>query len=171
MGLDRYITELLDILKREIRSFNAVIELLILEEKCLVMCDTAGLSEVVGKQSDVLSSIACLEKSRMDILERIAAETGRDAAQLTVTEVSRLSGNAYRKEFTETAEILGHIHEDMKRKKVSNTLLVRQGIMMVENDIRMILNACGRGDRKKGGYTSAAGRQGNSGSVYLDGKA
>ncbi len=170
LGIDGYISALLDILRMEIRSFNAVIELLILEEKCLILCDSAGLAEVVGRQSDLISSIACLEKSRMDILERIAVESGKDANELTVAALSRLAGDARRKELTETAEILAHIHEDMKRKKISNSLLIRQGVMMVENDIRLIMSVCGRKEGKESMYTSSAGKRKNPGNFYLDGK-
>ena len=45
MGVERYVTELTDVLKMEVRSFNAVIELLILEEKSLVAFDTARAGE------------------------------------------------------------------------------------------------------------------------------
>lgn len=170
MGLDRHVSALLDILRMEIRSFNAMTELLILEEKCLVTSDTPSLSDVVGRQSDVLSSIACLEKSRVEIIGRIARETGRENAALTISEIARMTGEPLRKELVETADILSGIHGDMKRKKASNTLLVRQGMMMVENDMRLVLSLCGRNIRKQEGYTSSAGRDNRLGSVYLDGK-
>lgn len=170
MGLDRHISTLLDILKMEIRSFNAIMELLILEERSLVACDSPGLAEVVERQSDLLTSIACLEKSRLEVLERIAGEIGRDVGELTISRLARLAGEPWRKELHETAEILSHVYDDMRRKKTSNTLLIRQGIVMVENDIRVILKACGRGGGKRPVYTASAGRDDISGSVYLDGK-
>ena len=81
MGLDRHISELVDILKMEIRSFNTINELLILEEKALISCDSPALADITGRQGDVLSSVACLEKSRLEVIEHIALETGREARE------------------------------------------------------------------------------------------
>ncbi len=170
MGLDRHIPALLDILKVEIRSFSAVIELLILEERCLVACDSSGLADLVERQADILNSIACLEKSRVGVLERISEETGMAVSELTISRLSRLAAESWRKELHEVSEILSRLYEDMNRKKASNALLIRQGMMMVENDIRTIIAVCGRGAGKRSGYTSSAGRDDAAGSIYLDGK-
>jgi hypothetical protein len=170
VGLDKYITELVDILKREIRSYNAVIELLILEEKNLVACDTASLSEVVERQGDLFTSIACLEKSRTGLLVKIAGILGRDPQTLTVTRLSALVADPLRKELLEAGLVLASIYENTRRKKSSNTMLIRQGIMLVENDIRLILNAAGKSRHKSVVYSPNSGRERFSGSVYIDGK-
>jgi hypothetical protein len=170
VSIDNYITELVDILKREIRSFNTVIELLILEEKNLVSCDTASIVEVVERQEDLFSSIACLEKSRKDILSKIAGILGYDPQTLTITRLSGMIGNPLRKELLETGLVLSSVYENTRRKKTSNSLLIRQGIMMVENDIRLILNAAGKSRHKSPVYSSGAGHERLSGSFYLDNK-
>ena len=61
VDMDHYFSELIDILKHEIRSFNTIVELLILEQKGLVECNNVLLLEVLERQEDVFSSIACLE--------------------------------------------------------------------------------------------------------------
>jgi hypothetical protein len=170
MALDRHISALLDILRMEIRSFNAVIELLIIEERCLVKCDTSRLAEVIERLADLTTSIACLEKSRMETLERIALETGENADELTISRISGLTGEPLRKELQETAEILSRVYDDMRHKKITNSMLIRQGILMAENDIRVILKACGRGDDESAAYTISAGRDNSYGCVYLDGR-
>jgi len=169
MDAERYLAELVDVLKMEVRSFNAVIELLILEEKSLVAFDTASLAEVIDRQGDILSSIACLEKSRIALLEKIARETGRNTGDLTLSELAGMVEGPLRSELLETGDVLGYIYEDMKRKKIANTLLIRQGIMMVESDIRLLLRAVG-GDRGKPAvYTR--GRDGwITGGIRIDGK-
>lgn len=167
MGLDRHLAELVDILKMEIRSFNSVMELLILEEKCLVSCDTPGLADVTERQGDVLSSVACLEKSRLDVLQKIKRETGRNG--LTIDDLAKLAAGDIRKELVEAGKILAYIYEDMKRKKVSNNLLIRQGIMMVENDIRLIMNVCGGKDGKLDIYSPGPEKTTRRGGMYIDG--
>jgi hypothetical protein len=170
VGLDKYITELVDILKREIRSYNAVIELLILEEKNLVACDMVSLAEVVERQQDLFTSIACLDKSRTGLLVKIADILGRDPQTLTLTRLSALVGEPLRKELMESVIVLSSIYESTRRKKSSNSMLIRQGIMLVENDIRTILNAAGKSRHKSVVYSPNFGRELFSGSVYVDGK-
>jgi len=170
MGVERYIAELLDVLKMEVRSFTTVIELLILEEKSLVACDTAALADVIDRQGDVLSSIACLEKSRLDILDRIAREQGKRRDDMDLSEIAGLVGDPFRKDLIETGTVLASIYEDMKRKKVSNTLLIRQGIMLVENDIRILMKALGRDAERSVVYSRKAASTAPAGSIRVDGR-
>ena len=169
MGAERYVTELVDVLKMEVRSFNAVIELLILEEKSLVASDTASLSEVIDRQGDILSSIACLEKSRIALLEKIARETRRNIVDLTLSELVKLVDGSLRKDLLETGNVLSYIYEDMKRKKISNTLLIRQGILMVESDIRLILRAIGKERSKPAVYAPGPDSGWMTGGIRIDG--
>ncbi len=170
MGVERHIAELLDVLKMEVRSFTTVIELLILEEKSLVACDTASLADVIDRQGDVLSSIACLEKSRLDILGRIAVELGKRRDEMDLSEIAGLVGDPFRKDLIETGTVLASIYEDMKRKKVSNTLLIRQGIMLVENDIRILMKALGRDMGRSAVYSHKASAHAPEGAIRVDGR-
>ena len=169
VGLDRHIAELIDILKMEIRSFNIINELLILEEKAHVSCDSAALADITGRQGDVLSSVACLEKSRMEILGRIAWDTGREIRDLDVTGLAKLAMAELRKELLESGKILSTIYADIKRRKAANSLLIRQGIIMVENDIRLLLNIRARGDGKAALYSPGQPPPSRLGGVYFDG--
>jgi len=168
VALETLIHEMADILKREIRSFNIVQELLILEEKSLVECNIADLKEVVERQEDVFSSIACLEKSRIVLLEKIAKETGDDPDSLTVSVLADKVDGSTRKDLVEAGHILGKLHEDIQRRKSTNTMLINQSIMLVESDIRIILNAANSRRLEKSGYSSKAESSGPSKSVCLD---
>jgi flagellar biosynthesis/type III secretory pathway chaperone len=169
MGIDRQISELVDILKMEIRSFNSINELLILEEKALISCDSAAIADLTGRLGDVLSSVACLEKSRLEVLERIAAETGREARELNVSMMAKLASADIRKDLVESGKILSAIYEDIKRRKSANTLLIRQGIVMVENDIRLMLNTRAQIGDKSALYSSGQAPLPSPGGVYFDG--
>jgi len=170
MKEDFYVNELVDILKREIQSFNTVSELLILEEKSLIDFNTRELAENLERQEDVFSSIACLEKSRIRVLEKIGEQFGEKPETLTIKKLASLVGNPLKKKLLETGHVLNAIHADIKKKKATNTMLIRQGVMIVENDIRTILNALGVIGEKKIGYTKRAKRNPFSGGVYIDGK-
>ena len=169
MGLDRHISELVDILKMEIRSFNTINELLILEEKALISCDSAAIADLTGRLGDVLSSVACLEKSRFEVLDRIAGETGRRANDLNVTVMATLTSADIRKDLVESGKILSAIYEDIKRRKSANSLLIRQGIVMVENDIRLIMNTRAQIGDKAALYSSGQATLPCPGGVYFDG--
>ena len=170
MKEDCYVNELMDILKREIQSFNTVSELLILEEKSLIDFNTRELAENLEKQEDVFSSIACLEKSRMQVLVKIGELSGEEPESLTIKKLASMVGNPLKKELLETGHVLNTIHADIKKKKATNTMLIRQGILLVESDIRTILNALGAIGEKKTGYTKRAKQNPLSGGVYIDGK-
>jgi len=160
--------ELIDILKREIQSFNKIIELLILEQKGLVECDNGLLIEVLENQGDVLSSIACLEKSRIGVVARIAEHFGEDPETLTVTRLSKFAGETIRKQLLDIAHVLSTINEDIRYKKISNTLLINQGIVLVVNQIRFILKALGKEEMIRDIYSPEAGAVSFSGSISLD---
>lgn len=171
MTLEKYIMEVADILKRKIRSFNTILELLILEEKCLIECDTGSLTTVLERQEDVFSSIACLDKSRMDILAKIAEFLDcEDSESLTVSKLVEQVEEPIKRELLESGHILSSIHEDIQRKKFSNNLLIKQAIMLVESDIRLILNAVYKMKNSEAVYTSQAGSKRSSQNVCLDEK-
>ncbi|MCE5249631.1 flagellar protein FlgN [bacterium] len=169
MELNACIEELLDILKREIQSFNTVSELLILEEKSLIEFNTATLAENLEHQEDVFSSIACLEKSRINVLNRISSILGEETDLSTLETLFPLVDATYRKKLQETGHVLNTIYENIKKKKIANSILIKQGIILVESDIRVMLNVLGKTAQKKHGYSSKAELQHNSGGVCIDG--
>lgn len=166
----KYISELIDVLRHEIRSFNILVELLILEEKGLVECDNDLLIKVLEKQEDVFSSIACLEKSRADIIARIAESICIEPEMLTISEIAEYADVQQKEKLVETAHILAQIHGDINNKKTTNSLLIKQGIMLVESNIRLILKAVGKEDMLKEIYSSNAETQQISGSMHIDGR-
>lgn len=170
MGIDTLIKELLQILKKEVQSLNTVSELLILEEKSLIDFDIKSLSEHIEKQEDVYSSIACLEKSRKDVLEKIGEKTGVEPETLCVSKLSEMIDNPLRKQLAETRHVLDTVYADINLKKTSNTMLIRQGIMFVESDIDIILRAFGKTEPEKPVYSSKAVTDKPSRSYRIDGR-
>ena len=170
MDVSEHVLELIQILKREIQSFNAIIELLILEEKSLIKFDTKSLTELIGRQEDVFSSIACLEKSRQDILVRISQITGEDPQKMTVSKLSDMIDDPVKKKLVEAGHILDAVYKDMKLKKTSNAMLIRQGMVLIENDIRAIHKALGKKYTDNVVYTSASRRENKLGSIRVDGR-
>jgi len=170
LDLKKYILELIDILRREIRSFNTVVELLILEEKGLIECDNNLLVKVLEREEDVFSSIACLEKSRMDIIRKIAEKIGEDPDRLTISKLSIIVDDPLKKELVETAHVLLKINEDLKQKKTTNNMLIKQGAMIVEGNIRYLLKTFGKEGMMENTYSSNADAPGISGSLHIDGR-
>ena len=170
MQLETSVTELISILQCEIKSFSTLLELLIIEEKGLIDSDNYLLIDVLGRQEDLMSSIACLEKSRQELVGRIASLLELDADTLTITKISGYLNDPLRRELQETAHVLTEINENLKRKKTINTLLIRQGAFMVENNLRYLLKACGKDTANSGIYASDARRGNVSGSISLDGR-
>ena len=170
MMLVKYISEIKDILNREIRSLTTVLELEILEEKSRVKNDNQMLIDFVERQEDVFSSRACLEKSRMEILDKISEETGETVENITVSKLAELVNNPLKKELVENGYIMSGLHEDIQRKKASNTMLINQAIMFVESDIRTIFNSVNQKDENETIYTSQAGSDNIPRSVCIDKK-
>ncbi len=168
MALKDYIKEVSSILKREIRSFNIVHELLILEEQCLVKCDTKGLEGILERQEDVFSSIACLEKSRMELVEKIAGDTGVGAEDVTISFLAGKVDGALTRELNESGHILTELDREIRRRKSTNSMLINQSILLLESDIRVILNAFNGGRLKDNGYSSNAKKSGSGGSMCVD---
>ncbi len=167
MALEKYITEITDILRREIRSFEAILELLILEEKCLVECDREALVDILGRQEDIFSSIACLEKSRAVMTEKIASELNIDPESINISLLSEKVDGTIKRDLTEAGHVLARLNEDIQKKKVSNTMLINQSILLVESDIRMILNSV-NGAQTDPEYTSRAKTKDVEQSVCID---
>ena len=139
MTIDKLAGELQDILRVEIRSFSALLESLILEEQCLVSCDTVELANIVGRQEDVISSIACLEKSRIELVERIAQETGMHAEMLHISTIATLVDDEHGKDLLDSMHVLRGLKDEIRKKKQTNTVLIKQSLMMVESDVRLMV--------------------------------
>ncbi len=170
LDLKKYISELIDILRREIRSFNTVVELLILEEKGLIECDNNLLIHVLEREEDVFSSIACLEKSRIDVVKKIAEQIGVDSEILTISELSKIVEDPIKKELVESAHVLLQINEDLKKKKATNNMLIKQGAMIIKGNIRYILKTFGKEGVLEGTYSSNADAPKISGGIHIDGR-
>ncbi|MFC1541628.1 flagellar export chaperone FlgN [Candidatus Latescibacterota bacterium] len=170
MEINDLVIELKDILRREILSFNMIVELLILEEKGLVECDNNLLVHVLEREEDVFSSIACLEKSRVEIINKIAQLVDIDSEMLTVSKISEHVDNPLKQELIETAHVLAQINEDLKQKKITNNVLIKQGAMIVESNIRFILKTFCKDFSGDKTYTSKAHTPKISGNVHVDGR-
>ena len=170
VDLKKNISELIDILRREIRSFNIVVELLILEEKGLIECDNNLLIHVLEREEDVFSSIACLEKSRIDVVNKIAEQIGIDSKKLTISKLSKIVEDPFKKELVETAHVLLQINEDLKQKKATNNILIKQGAMIVEGNIRYTLKTFGKEGVLEDTYSSNADAPKISGGIHIDGR-
>lgn len=141
MSLEKNITDITGILEREIRSFEKILELLILEEKCLVECDVVALADILARQEDIFSSIACLEKSRNELLDKAAEKLGVSSEDVNVSMLKEHVDGTTKQALTEAGHVLSSLNEQIQRKKATNTMLINQSIMFVESDIRTILNA------------------------------
>ena len=124
-------------------SFNTIIELMILEEKGLIESDNQLIVKVLEKQEDVFSSIACLEKSRMNLIEKIAENVGAAANTLTISKIAAYAEETYKSDLLETAHVLSKINKDINKRRNSNSMLIRQGMAMIESNIRFLLKNYG----------------------------
>lgn len=166
--MTKFVGELADILKRETRSFSAISELLVLEEKCLISCDRNGLQEVIERQGDVLSSIACLEKSRIELIAKIGELAGENPETLTIQRLAAFVEDPLRRDLIETGHILSDLHHDVNRKKITNNMLIKQAMLMVENDIRLVLNTINTKTRQDAVYSPAPKPMRPAAGVCLD---
>jgi hypothetical protein len=170
MNIEPAVRELAGILAMEIRSFSTLHELLILEEKGLVECDRGLLAQTLGRQEDVLSSIACLEKSRVDTVSRIEDALGMEAGGLTVSSLAERLDEPQRRELRDAAHVLAGLQKNLKRRNVTNALIIRQGAAMVEGNLRFLMRRYGKPASDPGTYTAGARSGQVSGSIGLDGR-
>ena len=112
-----------------------------------------------------------MEKSRSEIINKIALVIGEDSNSLTISKISGYVDETLKKELLETAHVLAQINEDLRHRKVSNNILIKQGAMIVEGNIRFILKEYGsKFTGTNNIYTSKADAPQLSGSVHVDGR-
>jgi len=167
---EQHVKELISILQRELKTFTALSELLIIEEKGLVECDNNLLLDVLGRQEDVLSSIACLEKSRMEVVSRISKSFGLESETMTVSQIADRIEQPGKRELREVAHVLRETQENLRQKKATNTLLIRQGATMVENNLRYLVRRFGKGNTDSGTYSAQAQTHSVTGRIGVDGR-
>jgi len=170
VNLNAAVSELTSILEREIRSFTTLFELLMIEEKGLVECDSALILDVLGRQEDVLSSIACLEKSRQEVVSRIGIALDLDTEALTISQIAEYIEPPEKRKLNETVHVLREIEENLQHKKITNTLLIRQGALLVENSLRYLVKKYGKGNLDSGTYHADARSGAVTGSIGVDGR-
>ena len=169
MKQESLVRELIMILNSECKSFSAVNELLMIEEKCLIDNNRKALEENVMRQEDILNSIACLEKSREDVCVHLAERLGCDSASLTITAVAEMVDGVMSRELLDIGHKLNAIQDDIRRRRITNSLLLRQGMMMIESDIRTLVSAFGVKSDAKNTYSSSARETVNPGGIRIDG--
>ena len=103
-------------------------------------------------------------------MTRIGEQIGRDPDTLNIRKLAKRTEGPQKKKLIETGHILEAIYGDIKKKKSSNALLIKQGIMLVESDIRVIMKTLGNPDNNLTGYKADAKPDQLSGGVRIDGR-
>ena len=106
----------------------------------------------------------------MEVTTKIAERIGIEPDDITISKISEHVENPQKEELVEIAHVLTQIHEDINHKKITNTMLIKQGAMLVENNIRFILKALGKENMLEDTYSSNADAPKFSGSVHIDGR-
>ena len=101
-------------------------------------------------------------------MEKIAGETGVEADAVTVSFLAGKVEGALARELLDAGHILKELDAEIRRRKSSNSMLINQSILILESDIRLILNAVNGARSKKSGYSSKAKTGGEDGSVCID---
>jgi flagellar biosynthesis/type III secretory pathway chaperone len=86
-GLNEVVADLASALDQERLALSSMLELAIREQLAIVGGDVALLTQLTNEKEHLLELVAALETERMTAITAIAAATGQDAAQMTLSTV------------------------------------------------------------------------------------
>ncbi len=83
--------DLAALLRQEIEGYRRLLVLVRRERRNISRGELTGLTETVRKKEAIARELASLAASRASLLDRLAAEMGREPSGLTLAEVARLA--------------------------------------------------------------------------------
>ena len=132
--------DLLDVLEKEEKQYQELIELGLEKKQAVIQADINTLDQITAKEGNVASVLQNLAKRRTRVLNDMATVLGKEPGEITITKmIGYLAGQPKEQEkLAEIKEKLLATGEKMRTINQQNEVLLKQALEMVEFDLTLL---------------------------------
>ena len=136
--MDSTMLQLVEIVRKEIETFEALLDSMAQEQKGLVTQDMATIEKAVADQRELAANAGALERARIRLVKEISAELGETASDLTLKRlIDRIQG-PHSQQLGEMRDTLIGMHERIQTANRQNALLIKQSMKYVDKTLHIL---------------------------------
>ena len=140
--MDSTMLQLVEIVQKEVDTFQALLDSIENEQKALVTQDLTEIEKVVAAQQELAVIAAASERARAQLVTELSRDLGVTASDLTLKRlIDRIQG-PHSQRLGEMRERVIAMHEKIQTANRQNALLIKQSMKYVDKS-RQILTGDG----------------------------
>ena len=143
MPLNKLLNEIISLLEKETKCLEKILDFLIRQQDCLVKNDLKGLIEILSEKEDVVTSLSCLEKSRLENTVKLSACVKIPVSELTVNRISEIAEDDLKNRLQTAMKELRSLYDNIKKKRSLNQALIHQALEYTGNRLAFIRKVFG----------------------------
>ncbi len=131
--------DLLDVLEKEEKQYQELIELGLEKKQAVIKADISTLEQITAKEGETASTLQNLAKRRSRVLNDMATVLGKSQGEITITKmIGYLEGQPVEQQkLSAIKEKLLATGEEMQLINQQNEVLLKQALEMVEFDLTL----------------------------------
>lgn len=136
--VDSTMLQLVEIVQKEVETFEALLDSMQEEQKALVTHDVEAIEKAVVDQRDLAANAGALERARTRLVTDLSRELGETASDLTLKRlIDRIEG-PHAQQLGEMRETLIAMHEKIQAANRQNALLIKQSMKYVDKTLHIL---------------------------------
>lgn len=132
------VTTLTEILWKEVRVFERLLETLAAEQEALVRQEVEAVETIVAEQKMLTETTGHLEKARIRVVARLAGAVGEDPAALTLKRLMERVAAPQAEQLAQVREALLEVQEKVRGTNRQNALLIKQSLKYVDKSLQIL---------------------------------
>jgi len=133
--LNELITQLIEMINREVESFERMLDLLLSEQDSIVRNDVETLQENLHEQEVLVSDIRSLEQERVKLTKAISHQIGMKPGELTLRKLAcRLKGIEATK-LQDVGDSLLQLQRKIQTTNRNNQILIEQSLRCIDQTL------------------------------------
>ena len=136
--MDSTMLQLVEIVQKEVETFEALLDSMAQEQQALISQDVAGIEKAVINQRDLAENAGALERARTRLVTELSAELGETASDLTLKRlIDRIDG-PQSQQLGEMRDTLIAMHDKIQAANRQNALLIKQSMKYVDKTLHIL---------------------------------
>ena len=149
--MDRLVVRLIDIIEKEVNTFEQLLDTLQNQQKALVTHSVDEIDAAVGKQQALSDQTTTLEKARVLVVEEMAETLSVDPKTLTISRLVESMPTSDAERLTWMRESLMEVQDRISATNLHNTLLIKQSLKYVDKTMQILSG----GEDSSGAYAQS----------------
>jgi len=154
--LNTLVSQLIEVIQREILCLEKFLTLLSEEQKFLVENDVDSLRRSIEKQDEAIRDERQLEETRIKLTDSLAGKLKIGKEEVNISKLIELVEESYSTDLRELQSTLASLYARLERQRKKNEFLIRQSMKYVDKSIKVFL---GLETKELGQFTSGEQNQ------------